>query len=122
MLDLQEITNAINTLESGQTTYDSCLKLASLYTVRNELTKEHSQQVISELQDILPQYKKYCAVKRRYQMKEVSDEAVYSAMQYLCDEIFDFLHTLYSHTDTRLERSMLKDMIQDLYNEKWEDS
>ena len=120
MLNIDEISNAIQTLENGQTTYDSCMKLASLYIVRKELIGTNSNPVVAELQEILPQYRKYCSIKKRYQMQEVTDEAVYSAMQYLCDEIEEFLHTLYSHTDTRLERSMLRDMILELSNEKWD--
>ena len=119
MLDLEEISSAIKELENSQTTYDTCIKLAALYTVRNELTASDNNPVVVELKDILPQYREYCSVKRRYQMQEVPDTAVHSAMQYLCDEIVEFLHTLYSNSDTRLERSMLRDMILDLSNEKW---
>lgn len=118
MLNINEINEAITNLENGPTTYDSCSKLASLYIVRRELSNS-SNPVVVELQEILPQYKRYCAVKRKYQMQEATEEAVYTSMQYLCDEIVEFLHTLYSHTDTRLERSMLRDMLIELSNEKW---
>ena len=118
MLNINEINEAISALENGQTTYDSCSKLASLYIVRKEVLGQ-SNPVVVELQEILPQYRKYCSVKKRYQMQETTEESVYSSMQYLCDEIVEFLHTLYSHTDTRVERSLLRDMILELANENW---
>ena len=121
MINLDEIADAIQTLESGPTTYDSCSKLAALYTVRKELLGNQTNPVVVELQEIIPEYKKYCLTKRRYQMNEISEEIVYTSMQYLCNDIVEFLHTLYSHTDTRLERSMLRDMIHDLSNESWGD-
>ena len=81
---------------------------------------DQTNPVVTELQEIIPQYKKYCVIKKRYQMNEVSEEMVYTSMQYLCDDITEFLNMLYSHTDTRLERSMLRDMISDLSNQKWD--
>ena len=34
MLNIAEIENTIQELENGNTTFDSCIKLASLYIVR----------------------------------------------------------------------------------------
>lgn len=40
MLNLREIEEAIKELESGSSTYNNCMKLASLYIVRDELMKK----------------------------------------------------------------------------------
>ena len=118
MLDINEINNTIETLENdADTTFDTCLKLASLYTVRDNLTKQE-QPVVSatekELNDILPQYQNYCKVKRRFQLNEVTEQAVFLSMKDVCTEIKEFLHILYSSTDTQKERDMLKNMVQQL--------
>lgn len=43
MLNLREIEQAIRQLENSPTTYNNCMKLASLYIVRDELRKESGQ-------------------------------------------------------------------------------
>lgn len=43
MLNLREIEEAIKELESGSSTYNNCMKLASLYIVRDELMKKQGQ-------------------------------------------------------------------------------
>lgn len=40
MLNLREIEQAIKELENSSTTYNNCMKLASLYIIRDELRKE----------------------------------------------------------------------------------
>lgn len=40
MLNLHEIEEAIRELENSSMTYNSCMKLASLYVIRDELRKE----------------------------------------------------------------------------------
>lgn len=40
MLNLREIEQAIKDLENSPTTYNNCMKLASLYIVRDTLRKE----------------------------------------------------------------------------------
>ena len=119
MLNKQEINNTIAQLENGDTTFDNCIKLAALYTVRNYFISSESTQennVTKELSDILPQYKIYCAVKRKYQMGESTDLRVIKAMDDLCVEITEFITTLYSSTDMPEERSKLKQCITALYN------
>lgn len=117
MLNLEDINNTIQDLENGSTTFDTCNKLASLYIVRQNLQKvvePKAQSVETELQDILPQYRRYCNIKRRYQLKELTESAVYDAMNRVCTEIKEFLHILYSSTDTQTERNMIKELLQDL--------
>lgn len=114
MLDLVEIENTIQQLESGETTYDACIKLASLYTVRDKLYQSVTpDNAESELHDILPQYRVYREVKAQYQMHEIPKEKVLASLDLLCKEINEFLHMLYNNTDIAEERSKL----ENLYNE-----
>lgn len=122
MLDINEINDTIADLETNySTTFDTCMKLASLYTVREHLqtsvtkpTETKAASVETELNDILPQYRLYCNVKRKYQLNELTEQAVFIAMRDLCKEISEFLHILYSNTDTPKEREMIKALIADL--------
>ena len=121
MLDLQEINNTIEQLENGDTNFANCQKLASLYIVRDNLQKAKIQPesgqidgVEKELSDILPQYRLYVTVKRKYQLHELPKEAVMLAMTDVCQEIQEFIQTLYTGTDMAYEREQLTEMIKDL--------
>ena len=117
MLDLEMIDNTIEELENGETNFMNCQKLASLYTIKQFYKSlEETQAVESELSDILPQYRKYCEVKRHYQLKEASEAQVLNSLEAVCKEISEFFHTLYSSTDMPEERERLKILIQDLQN------
>lgn len=111
MLNLDEIDSTINELENGPTTFDACAKLASLYAVREHLA---TNAVEIELNDILPQYKVYCEVKRKYQLNQLTDTAVYNAMEDVCREITEFIQTLYSSTDTQRERDSISKLCKTL--------
>ncbi len=43
MLNLREVEQAIRQLENSSATYNNCMKLASLYVVRDELKKKQGQ-------------------------------------------------------------------------------
>ena len=70
MLDMNEIYNTIEDLENENLTFDICTKLASLYILR-EYNKP-ADEVITEYNDILPSYRKFCDIKRGYQLSEIS--------------------------------------------------
>ena len=122
MLNITEITNTIAELENGDTTFANCQKLASLYIVRDNFNKEdmqevQTQQVVEvehELSDILPQYQKYCEIKRKYQMNEVTENAVINSIDNVCREIAEFLQTLYGSTDMQEERDAIKTMLAEV--------
>ncbi len=42
MLNVHEVESAIRELENGSATYNNCMKLASLYIVRDELKKKEN--------------------------------------------------------------------------------
>lgn len=117
-MNLEEINNTIEALENSSTTFGNCEKLASLYICREHLTKapppETNIQVEQEYSDILPQYRQYCSVKRRYQLHEISDEPVISSMMRVCTEIKEFIQILYSNTDTENERIQIHNMLSEL--------
>lgn len=122
MLNITEITNTIAELENGDTTFANCQKLASLYIVRDNFNKEDMQEVPQqqvvevehELSDILPQYQKYCEIKRKYQMNEVTKNAVINSIDNVCREIAEFLQTLYGSTDMQEERDAIKTMLAEI--------
>lgn len=115
MLDLVEIENTIQQLENGETTFDACMKLASLYTVRDRLYQStESDSTEEELQDILPQYKVYKDIKMKYQLQEVTQDKVLSSLDLLCTEIKEFLHMLYNSTDLAEERAKLDDLYNNI--------
>lgn len=121
-MDLYLIDSTIDELERGETTFINCEKLASLYII-----KEHFKQyplvlrglydeVEDELNDIAPQYKTYCDIKRDYQLGKTTKEAVISAIHGVCKEIEEFIRILYSNTDMQEERDEIMSLINKIYN------
>ena len=104
-------------LESGDTTYDACIKLASLYTVKEHLSDKSVDNVIDELNDILPTYTQYKKIKRDYQLGNVVETAVINQISRVCTEIREFIATLYSGTDIPVERDIIISMLSDLSKE-----
>ena len=115
MMDINEINETIEELENSSTTFDNCMKLASLYIVRDNLkTNKEPDETEEELHDILPSYLNYIEVKRKYQKQEIAVEFVYKEMEQLCLEIKEFISSLYNCTDTQRERNILTEMIKDI--------
>ena len=121
-MDLYLIDSTIDELEQGETTFANCEKLASLYII-----KEHFKQyppvlrglydeIEDELNDIAPQYRTYCEIKREYQLGKTTKEAVIKSIKGVCKEIEEFLQLLYSNTDMPEEREQLKLLINKIYN------
>lgn len=116
-MDIQEINKTIAELENGSTSYNTCQRLASLYIVRDKLSPEHTDviqndKVEKEFHEILPMYHKYVDVKKHYQMREVSEDAVDRAIGDVCKEIEEFICTMYSGTDTEFERVQIRTMLR----------
>ena len=114
MLDLHEIEDTIKDIENKNTTLDNCRILADMLIIQH-FYNSSKNGVEEELSDILPQYRNYCRIKRRYQLKEVSETQVLNSLRLVCSEIEDFFHTLYSSTDMPEEREQLKGLIQGLF-------
>ena len=114
MLDIALVQNTIQELENSDTTFNNCEKLASLYIVRhfnstglNPVVQTNKDVVEKELADIFPYYKKYCDVKRDYQLNKVGEEVVLTYLASVCKEILEFIHILYNSTDTPQERNII---------------
>ena len=119
MLDFNEIRNTIDQLENSNTTYDTCGKLADLYTVLqyHELQgNKTNDNVVDELSDILPAYTQYVKVKTEYKLNKTTKEAVIQSINGLNKEIIEFIDILFSSSDMQEEREKLQKTISDLYN------
>lgn len=116
-MNIQEINNTITELENGDTTFASCQKLASLYIVKEHLQNAENKTdniVVKEFNDILPMYSNYCSIKKQYQLNQVTEQAVHTAIQDVSREIKEFIQTLYANVDTEIEKQELVKMITEL--------
>lgn len=116
-MNIEEIKNTIIELEQGETSFVNCQKLASLYIVVKNLnnTQEHTvDNVITEYNDILPMYSKYCDIKKKYQLNEVTEKAVENAIDEVTREIKEFIQILYSNTNSEYERQSIFNMLTNL--------
>lgn len=117
-MDLQVIRNTIADLEQADNTFDNCAKLASLYIIVSEAEKSKidpkSSVTEGELQDILPAYRHYVDAKRNYQLNGTSEEQTVKALGFVCQEIYEFIQSLYSSTDMPQERTHIRNLISKL--------
>lgn len=113
MIDLNEIEDTIKDIENKNTTLDNCRILADMLIIEH-FYKIKTDNVENELNDILPQYQRYREIKRKYQLQEVTENAVINAIYNVCRELSEFIQTLYSSTDTQAERDAIVSMIKQL--------
>ena len=114
-MNIDAINNLIDELEQGDTSLSNVRNLSALYNVKNHiLGTSNYDTTTKELSDILPSYLQYINVKRRYQLREVTEDAVYINMKQLCKEIKEFIQTLYSCTDTPKERELIKQTVKEM--------
>ena len=87
-MKLEDINNLIDDLEEAEPSLSNIKNLAALYNVRtNLLGMVNPDRTSKELNDILPSYIKYIDTKRKYQIGELTKEAVHINMKELCLEI-----------------------------------
>lgn len=118
-MNITEINNTVIELENGDTNFANCQKLASLYIIQDRYNRstqntdiEVKEDVVQEeLQDILPQYQRYCEIKRKFQLNEVTENAVINSIHNVCQEITEFIRTLYGSTDMQEERDAIQQML-----------
>lgn len=116
-MNIEDVESTIVKLENEDTTFENCEKLASLYIVRDYYLKSLKQagnEAEHELNDILPQYKKYVELKRRYQMSEISEKPIENSIKAVCKEISEFIKIMYQCTDMPIEREYIKKMLNNL--------
>lgn len=121
MSSVDGINQAISDLISKPTSMDTAQKLASLYILRDKLSQiqqesgpETTDTTEAELNDILPCYREYREVKRKYQLQEISENAVLDSLDDVCEEIEEFMNTLFNGTDMPEERKRLSKLITNL--------
>ena len=113
-MNIRELNNLIKDLENSSPSLSNIRNLSSLYIVRKYLTENTVDSVTTELNDILPTYLEYVNTKRKYQLHEITEQTVHTKLKQVCKEIKEFLHILYSNTDTPKEREMLRNLIDHL--------
>lgn len=120
MLDMELIEDSIAELEQDATSYENCIRLASLYICR-EINKNRNMSVLDTSNDVsndsnnlFSTYNKYIDAKMRYQQYEVVDKMLIYAMSNLCHELTDFISNLYHNTETTAERALIVEMINNL--------
>lgn len=119
-MDLYLIDDAIEELEQAETNFANCERLADLYIIKEHFKKYPPvlrglyDSVESELNDIAPQYKKFVETKRQYQLGNATKESVLASMNLVSEEISQFIKILYSSTDTKEEREIIRKMVYDL--------
>ena len=110
-MDKKIVDEMINELEHCDTTYQNCNDLAALYMVRDELG---ANKVESEIDDILPAYRKYVETKANYQQGKATKDAVIDSMNLVCREIYDLIKMLFSCSDMPLERIKIQCMVDSI--------
>ena len=120
MLSLDEIDGMITELENTLQSFTDLQRLADLYIIKDAQKSrlnsivDTSNVTLQELNDILPQFKNYCMIKKRYQLNELPKQTVVYAMKDVCKELNEFVHILYSNTDMQEEREEIKNLIANL--------
>ena len=120
-MDIVAIEEAIQALEIADTTVNNVSELASLYICRQNLESGLNSKldgIQGELEDILPYYIKYKDIKKRYQLNQTTEGEVIQGIKNVCNEIQEFISTLYSGTDMNKERICIRNMLKQL-NEKY---
>ena len=115
MLNISTINDLINDFENGDTSLSNIRNLSALYNVKSHLLGSNKfDKTAKELNDILPSYINYIEVKKKYQLKEITETNVLLQLGNVCQEIKEFLFMLYHSTDTPEERKIIKDLINQL--------
>lgn len=115
IMDITAIEDNIKELENDATTVDNVKELAFLYIVRDNLKRENlrvgSDEIHDEFEDILPEYRKYVEIKRKYQLGELPEIEVKRSIKRVCKEVYEFIHTLYCCTDMPAERECIDSLL-----------
>ena len=112
-MDIKIIEEMIEELKDSDTTYANVADLASLYTVREKLNMS-ADNVVKELNDILPAYTAYKEVKRNYQLNGIDKSKVLKQLEFVCRELKEFICRLYSNSDSPEEREIILKTIKNL--------
>ena len=115
-MNLAEVNDAIKELQESSLTLSNARNLSALITIQSYMKNAIQSKPDSlerELNDILPQYREYCAVKRQYQLGRATEDLMIASMRLVCKEVKEFLLILYQNTDTKIERNMIRRMLSE---------
>lgn len=114
-MDISTINELIDELENSETSLSNVRNLSALYTVKTHLLGTPNYDTTTkELSDILPSYLQYIEVKKQYQLNKTTSKDVHINMKKLCQEIKEFIQTLYNNTDTKEERTIIENMLKEV--------
>lgn len=116
-MDIQVIEDNIRILEDSETTVETVEELANLYTVYDRLKYKQPRTVSSqdEFNDILPAFNTYIEARRQNQLGNTNEELVQHSLKLLCQELKEFIETLYANTGSRKERLSILYLTKELY-------
>lgn len=106
MITKNDIHASIRYYEQEQPTIENCKILASLYTCLDHFVDNTEK----ELTEIIPAYKKYAEIKKKFQLHEISEEILLNSAKIVCRETIEFLELLYRCSDTEREREVFKSL------------
>lgn len=92
----------------------SNVQIAMEMNVSESKVSKLARKVKSKMFRVLPQFKMYVAVKKGYQLKELTAEDLKFAMRSMCRDIEEFLETLYNNTELEEERTTIHSMLENL--------
>ena len=110
-MNIDTINEMIAELIQQDANYVNCRNLASLYTLKQYLQTDNVEK---EYKDILPEYHNYCEIKKKYQMHELTEDAVVESIKGVCYEIYEFILLLYRNTDMNKERKEIRQMLEQI--------
>ena len=119
-MNVEDINTIIQELQDSEITPSNTRFLASLYIIKDKMEKpvtRHDNTSNKELQDVLPAFNHYVDVKRKYQMQQISDDALVQSMKFVVQELREFIQTLYCNTSTRKERIQIESMLTELISQ-----
>jgi len=118
-MNIQDVKETIITLENSENSLSNARNLAALYIIEEHMqsrlqtkSERSNDKIVKEFQDILPSYFIYKETKRKYQMGENVKDKVIVDLRSLCQEIYEFVSTLYSSTDSQEERNEISTLAK----------
>ena len=122
-MNIEQIKNEIDVLENSALTSENARDLASLYIIKSEYENNHKVSITTntqkELNDIFPSYLKYVEAKKDYQFGKANDDFLIHSFNMLCQEVGEFLTSLYASTDMVKERKSFKNMIKNIFEKTY---
>lgn len=115
-MDINIINQAIQDLENTEINSAVIKELAALYIIRDKYNYSNTTDPDQSDVDILPSYRRYQTIKRKFQLGEISEDALVPNMKLIMEELEEFLLLLYTNTYLRKERLCIEQTISNITN------